>query len=143
MTSETIIIASTYEEVRIADEALRAVLIAAHIPDDIVGCCELALHELLVNLVDHAYNKYTDQSIEITLTLEAGMLIIQTVDFGKSAQLDLDSISMPEPVDLAESGYGMAIIQSLVDNIEYQNIPVTPFGAGQNVWTLRKRVANH
>lgn len=134
MPTQKIVISSSYQDTRIADEALRSALVAVQIPEEIISSCELALHELLINLVDHAYGGDQTQSITVWLGIKSGTLKIQTFDTGKSANLDLDAISMPDPDGLAEGGYGLAIIQSLVDTLEYQRT------GDRNIWTLRKKV---
>lgn len=135
MSTQTLVIPSTYLDVRTADEALRSLLSAAQIPEAVIGSCELALHELLINLVDHAYSGDATQSIRIILSLEVGALVIQTVDTGEPVRINLETISLPDPTELAEGGYGMGLIRSLVDQVEYQTKD------GQNIWTLRKKVS--
>jgi serine/threonine-protein kinase RsbW len=130
-----LLIPSTYLGVRTADETLRDLLTTAGVSEDVTGGCELALHELLTNLVDHAYNGAEDQIITILLSLEHGKLVMQTIDNGSPASVQMDDISMPDPDELAEGGYGLALIQMLIDSVSYQSTQ------GQNTWTLVKNIS--
>ena len=135
MINKKIVIKSTYTEIRIADEGLRSILLEAKFSDELVSGCELALHELLINLVDHAFGGDPDGSIIIEMSVDENVLNIQTFDRGKPAILDFDAISMPDPAGLSVGGYGMAIIQMLVDKLDYQR------SDDQNIWTLMKNLS--
>jgi sigma-B regulation protein RsbU (phosphoserine phosphatase) len=128
----TLVISATYQNVRLVDESLRLMLMNAHILEPVISACELAFHELLTNLVDHAYNGDTTGQISVFLSLEPNRIVMETRDFGIRAELDLANISMPDPLDLAEGGYGMAIIKAQVDEVLYYS------EGGQNVWRLIK-----
>ncbi len=135
MNNRQIVIKSTYPEIRVADENLRSILLETKISDELVSGCELALHELLINLVDHAYRGDPNGSIIIDLSINEDVLNIQTFDSGVPAILDFDAITMPDPTGLAVGGYGMAIIQLLVDKMDYQRT------GDQNKWTLMKKLS--
>ena len=134
MANQKLVIPASYPDIRIADECLRSIMLASKISDEVVSGCELALHELLINLVDHAYCGDSSGQITINLRLEEDVLQIQTFDTGNPVNVDLNNISMPEPETFSEGGYGMALIQMLVDNINYQR------SGNQNIWTLVKRI---
>ncbi len=128
-----ITIQSTYESVRSADEALRALLSQAGVSESLSPACELAVHELLTNLVDHAYTGDPTGKVEVEMTVTEQSLRVQTRDTGIPPNLDLYNISMPNPEDLAEGGYGLAIILTLMDEVSYQT------QNGQNLWHLVKK----
>ena len=128
----TLVIPATYENVGMVDESLRAMLLKAMVPEPTIAICELAFHELLTNLVDHAYQGDARGEIRVFLSVEPARIIMETRDQGKAVALDLTEIRMPDPLELAESGYGLAIIQSQMDVMEYR------IEDGQNVWRLVK-----
>ena len=130
--TNTFTIQSNYEEVQKADEKLRATLTQAQISETIINTCELALHELLTNLVDHAYHQSPDGQITVRLRVDTTSIEMETRDQGEPAHIDLSEISMPDPLDLLEGGYGLAIIQSLMDELQYH------YENGQNIWRLKK-----
>jgi anti-sigma regulatory factor (Ser/Thr protein kinase) len=63
-----------------------------------------------------------------------GQIFIQTEDAGTPANIKMEDVHMPNPEDLAEGGYGMAIIRSLMDDIRYES------AQGKNIWTLVKNL---
>ena len=109
-------------------------LAQANIPEETAGLCELALQELLANLVDHAYEGRPGGQIDVRLACDRERVAIQTEDAGIPAEVDLNDIHMPMPEELAEGGYGMAIIRLLMDEVRYEMVQ------GRNVWTLNKKL---
>ncbi len=133
METESLVIPATYAALRVPAERLRKMLLAARIPEATVGECELALQELLTNLVDHAYNGDDRKMITVHFQLEAESLTIETVDFGRPAQIDLKEVNMPDPASLSEGGYGMALIKALMNTVDYES------RGRKNTWRLVKR----
>ncbi|MFM8321191.1 MAG: ATP-binding protein [Chloroflexota bacterium] len=132
----TIALQADLEQLRGAGQALRALLEQAAAPEDTLGACELAVQELLTNIVNHACHGEASQVIRVELTVEGGpggaALTVRTWDNGTPAELDLDNIAMPDPLALQVGGYGLALMHALVDRLEY-----TRQGA-QNCWVLVK-----
>jgi serine/threonine-protein kinase RsbW len=121
-----------YEQLRIPAEALRNAAARAGVPEVTVGLCELALQELLTNLVDHAYGGNSSNQIGFHAQVGPAKIQMMTEDSGQAVNLDLEAVSMPDPFALQEGGYGMAIIKSLMDEVtcHRQN--------GKNIWVLVK-----
>ena len=134
MKTESIAMHATYKDVRLPSERLRAMLSANHVAEDIINGCEMALHELLTNLVDHAYEGDGSKTITVNIAYQKTSILIETQDTGKPAKVDLNKISMPEPEHLAEGGYGLALIQALMDEVKYKS------NNGKNVWQLVKHI---
>lgn len=134
MQSESINIRSTYKEIRLPSERLRVLLASNQVTEEVINGCELALHELLTNLVDHAYEGNENGNITVNITCDTEFVTIETRDEGKPANIDMAGVTMPDPTELAEGGYGMAIIQMLMDDVKYK------FEDSKNVWRLIKRI---
>ena len=134
MSNEKMTVNANYKDIRIPSEKLRTMLKRANVSEDITGLCELALHELLTNLVDHAYEGVSNGLIEVQLSCTSDSVIMQTQDSGTPANVNLDQVHMPDPADLAEGGYGMAIIRSLMDDVNYGT------SQGKNIWQLIKHL---
>ena len=133
MESQLITISATYKDIRLPTQYLRALLIANHVAKDVIDGCELALHELLANLVDHAYNG-EGGLITVHLACDHAQILIETRDSGAPARVDLHSVAMPEPSAMAEGGYGVAIMQSIMDAVEYGR------ENDENIWKLTKHI---
>lgn len=132
--TETLTVPANFKDIRVACEQLRALMIQNNASPEDVNLCELALQELLTNLVEHAYEDNPSGQITVTFTYQPDQIHITTKDSGNPATVDLNVVAMPEPGELAEGGYGLAIIQSVMDKVEhtYEN--------GQNHWQLIKKL---
>ncbi|HNB41019.1 MAG TPA: ATP-binding protein, partial [Anaerolineales bacterium] len=125
---------ANYEDIRQPCERLRTNLSQSGVSEEIAGLCELALQELLTNLVDHAYEGNLNGQITVRMASKNGQIFLQTEDTGLPARIKMEDVHMPNPEDLAEGGYGMAIIRSLMDDIRYESMQ------GKNIWTLIKNL---
>lgn len=134
MLNDSLTVGATYEEIRQPCERLRGLLNRAGVPDETAGLCELALQELLTNLIDHAYEGHPNGQITVRVDYSPEQITIETEDAGIPARINLDNIHMPDPEELAEGGYGMAIIRALMDEIHYKS------GQDRNTWTLTKKL---
>lgn len=105
--------------------------ILADLPVEIKTGITLAVQELGVNIVRHAYAGEAGE-IQISLEHNADHLRISFVDNAPNAFEVPDSIEAPDPLELPEHGMGMFIIHETFDNVDYQH-----FAAG-NRWTLEK-----
>lgn len=108
---------------------------AGDIPDaeTVAGKLHVALHEVYMNIVEHAYRGALGR-ISVSLTLEEAprRLIIETEDSGAA----FDLAQAPEPnLDAGqERGYGLFLVRELMDEVEYLPAP------GHNVWRLARRL---
>jgi len=89
---------------------------------------ELCVTEAVVNSIKHAYQDEPDHTVGVTFCLLASELVIEVRDSGKSMDLDLlkekrDAALKFDSSDienLPESGRGLAIIQSYMDEVHYK-----------------------
>ena len=132
MNADLTVIAD-FEQLRAPAETLRTLCSQSGVPDGIIGQVELAMQELLTNQVEHALENDPKGTIKIHFEVDTVKITIRSEDAGLEAGFDLASVKMPDPTSLAEGGYGMAIIKSLMDEVTYhrQN--------GINIWRLIKR----
>ena len=95
--------------------------------DDLVGRLELALQELTVNIVEHGY-EFADGTLSLEFGHEnrVGTIVIRDngapFDFDNAKRADL---SVPQV-----NGYGLTIIETLVDHFDYERAENT------NIWTV-------
>lgn len=131
---ESITVQASHKDIRIPCERLRDLLADSGVVPDDINLCELALQELLANLVDHSYKDNPAGLITVTFTYNSNQLLIETQDTGDRADVDLSKVEMPDPADLAEGGYGLAIIQTVMDEVKYT------YEHGRNNWQLIKNL---
>jgi serine/threonine-protein kinase RsbW len=133
MHTDSLTIFATYRMIRVPAKRLREILSSNTISEEFINGCELALQELLTNLVEHAYENDGTKTIHVSFTLESNMLIIQTEDTGMRANINIETVEMPDPTELAEGGYGMALIKMIMDEVNYTT------ENDRNIWQLIKR----
>jgi serine/threonine-protein kinase RsbW len=134
MSNESVTVHSNNRDIRIPCNYLRIHAQRVAVPEEIINMCELALQELLTNLVDHAYSGNPNKLIEVMFSITSEKIIIRTYDTGVPPQINLDAVQMPSPEDLAEGGYGIAIIKSVMDEVNYFT------SNGTNTWELVKNL---
>lgn len=97
---------------------------ARRLSEEEAGRLELALAEVLNNVVEHGYDGAGSGAVEIDLTHEGKSLLCRIEDEGRP----MPDLRLPEgrmhPVaetasDLAEGGWGWAIIRELASDLHY------------------------
>ncbi len=88
---------------------------------------ELAVDEACTNVIRHAYNKNTNEIIDIQIKIDKKKLMIIVSDTGKG--FNPDKVRIP---DLGESiragkrgGLGICLIKTLMDKVDFQMKPGT------------------
>jgi serine/threonine-protein kinase RsbW len=92
-----------------------------------------AVGEAFNNVVLHAYRDSAGE-VEISIHLENDSMEVEMRDHGRS--FDFEAVPKPKLEMLPESGLGIYIIRSLVDEVRYQR-------GSPNVLTMRKRLGAH
>lgn len=95
---------------------------------------QFAAHESCTNIINHAYSGRPEGRIEITLTLdfERQRLEIELEDTGRP--FDWNSYTSPNLTEAQIHGYGIFIMNNLMDNVKYTSL------AGRNRWFLVKNL---
>jgi serine/threonine-protein kinase RsbW len=88
---------------------------AALIEPETLGDLKLALTEACTNSIEHGYRDGEEGSVSIRIELGSGHVAIEVVDEG--AGFD-PALLADLPVEPAEDGKGIAIIQAIVDELE-------------------------
>jgi serine/threonine-protein kinase RsbW len=95
---------------------------------------QLAAHESCTNIINHAYGGNDQGRIEIALTLdfEQPQLEIELHDTG--LPFDWNTYNSPDLSEAQIHGYGLFIMQNLMDKVSYTSLP------GRNRWHLVKNL---
>ncbi len=95
---------------------------------------ELAVHETCINIVGHAYRGSQGRiQISIALWENPGRIIVDLQDTGQS--FDMPDIKPPKVEEYQTNGYGLFLIQELLDQVIYTK------EAGMNHWRLIKNIS--
>lgn len=103
----------------------------ARLPMEVRTSITLALQELGVNIVRHAYAG-EEGTIEVTLDWTDQQLNVVFKDSASNGFEMPDTVKAPDPFDLPEHGMGLFIIQQAFDEVNYEHL------APGNRWTLNK-----
>ena len=97
----------------------------------------LALDEIVTNLIEHAYDDEAEHAIRIRLDLAGGELRVEVEDDGRP----FDPLAAPapelgtEPRERPIGGLGLHFVRRSVDALEHRRV------GGRNLLHLRKRIS--
>ena len=94
---------------------------------------ELALQEVAVNIVKHAYAQ-REGRIQMTLHLEMHPPRLTILLHDTGATFDPTLVPLPKLGELQEHGFGLFLMRQLLDEVEYSH------NASGNVWKLVKTI---
>lgn len=77
----------------------------------------LVVSEACVNVIEHSYAGEPNNPIELTLAIDASSLVLTIRDAG--VKFDLDGYRPPDLSVPHEGGYGVFLIRTLMDEVEY------------------------
>ncbi len=97
----------------------------------------LVLEELLTNIISHGYADEGEHFIQITISLENGMLVVCVKDDGIPFNpVTAEETDIKRPLEEREiGGLGIHLIKQFMDDIVYERV------GNQNILTLKKRIA--
>jgi anti-sigma regulatory factor (Ser/Thr protein kinase) len=105
--------------------------IAAPGRTDLAERLELAVHEVATNIVRHAYGPDQRGWVDVRVAGDGRELVVTLEDSG--AAFDPSRAPRPDPQRPQVGGYGLYLIEQLVDEVEYRR------SAGRNRWRLTCR----
>jgi serine/threonine-protein kinase RsbW len=84
---------------------------------DLIYAVELAVSEACTNVIKHAFTSAAEDKLTITFAIFKKKLIIIVKDQGPG--YDINTIPQPDFDQHPEGGYGIFIIKSMMDEVEY------------------------
>lgn len=130
--SDRLVIDSRFEEIARARAWLAERAYRAGFSHRAVGDLKLALTEAASNVVLHSYDGEPGHQVILSLSVDDEALTLTIRDFGRP--FDASQYQAPDLNELQEGGYGVFLIQSLMDQVHYD----TSSGTGTTL-TLTKR----
>ncbi|MFD4431819.1 ATP-binding protein [Nocardia sp. NPDC058497] len=130
-----VVIGSRLEQIERAHARLTPILHGLWGDDSAVRPIELAVHEAVVNAIEHGGVGNPDATVELTLSIEDDELLIEISDQGPG--FDPDTVPDPRRPDsvLRASGRGVLLIRTAVDSLEAAHSP-----QGRFTLTLRTKL---
>lgn len=96
----------------------------------------IAVVEMVTNVVRHGYRDREAGPVSVELEARDGWVTAQIRDRGQPFD-SRRKATLPDPARLAEGGYGLGIVQTVMDELDYEYAPDTG-----NHFTMRKRIAS-
>ena len=94
---------------------------ASDVDDDFTHEVVSAFGEAFNNIALHGYRDVTPGAIHIEVEWDEDRLVIVVLDTGRT--FDLDSVSLPDLDAMQESGMGVFIMRSCMDEVDYRPGP--------------------
>ena len=134
--NDRLVIDSRTEEIARARDWLTKQAIQAKFSRETIGDLKLALTEAISNVVCHSYDNEPGHQIILSLIVDDEVLTLASRDFGRP--FDVSRYQPPDLNELHEGGYGIFLIQSLMDQVDYD----TSSGAGATLTLVKRRDKN-
>jgi serine/threonine-protein kinase RsbW len=93
----------------------------------------LAVHEACANIIEHAYGERAGR-IQLVVTTDPQEGTIRFDLYDQGTQADFSTLDVLELNEDHLKGYGLFLMQQLMDSIHYS------FDSGTNHWCLLKRI---
>ena len=113
MVGETVDRAQMYLEKNNLDEGL-------------IALCSMVITEAINNIIEHSYSMSVGM-VDLNIHILDRQLVFTFIDSGLPAPKNRfeGSRYMPNPEDLPESGWGLALIETIVDDVNYRRVNET------------------
>lgn len=110
-----------FENVGPIVERVEAWLGEAGVDSVTAAFCMLALSEALNNIVEHSFPDTPDGSATLNVFVSDNRANFQIVDEGVAPPAEMFDCKreMPDPFDLPEGGWGLAVIEAVMDDVTY------------------------
>lgn len=132
---------SALMHVRLVRAALAGILNDLDIVEEDIIMVEIAVSELVNNIIEHAYHRAKDQKIEVSISITGPDLRILVSDSGEPVPIEQLQHALASPLAEADAapdfrcrGRGMEIIRQAVDSVVFER------GRGRNFATMHKRL---
>ena len=120
--------------------ALSALLAGTDLEPHRIATFELAVVEVVTNVIEHAYQYQTDHKVDLSVCFSSRSVVVRVRDYGRPLKTEVverytsDHIEVQDPgdsiADLPVSGWGTSLVANLCDEVRYEQ------GQGANVLTL-------
>ncbi len=108
------------------------------LPDNVLNSVELALEEIVTNVISYGYDDQDEHSITVRLAFQEGMVLAEVEDDGRPFNpLDAPEPKLDQPVeDRPIGGLGIHLVRNLMDALDYRHTQ------GKNLLRMKKRVSD-
>lgn len=106
------------------------------VPSRVLYAVNLALDEVVTNVVRHGFENAKDQEVVARVTAASGEVTTEVSDAGRAFNpLDVPAPNLDAPLsERTLGGLGIHLVRNLMDAVEYRRED------GKNVLTMRKRI---
>ena len=130
---DRLVIDSRLEAVAQAREWVAERARQARLSRETIGDLKLVLTEAVTNVVRHSYDGESGHQIILSWAVDDETLTLTVRDFGRP--FDPGSYQSPDLSELQTGGYGIFLVQSLMDEVRYD----TSSGVGTTLTLVKRR----
>ena len=109
-------------ELQVLTQALHQFLNVHSVPSRAAYAADLAIEELVVNVIRYAYVDADEHLIDVELTIEGDQLVLQIVDDGRPFDPRESPAFNPHAEDYEAGGLGLILVLDLVDTLKYERV---------------------
>ncbi len=120
------------EKIDVASKVLRDLLERHLVDAAIIDECDLALQELLLNIVKYAFGSDEDRRIEIRLGMERRRFFAEVEDDGAPAVAENTPVKVLEKDEPQPGLYDTAKVKKFMDEVQYQ------YRDSKNFWVISR-----
>ena len=116
---------SSTENLSMIRDFVRSIGERAGLSDSEIAKLELAVDEACANVIEHAYGSDSTREVTVKATLDDESVQIEIVDTGRGFDpKQIEAVNLEQLISKRKSGgLGMRLIQSLMDEVQYQIVP--------------------
>ncbi|HUU44836.1 MAG TPA: ATP-binding protein [Acidobacteriota bacterium] len=118
-----LVIPSDPHRIAEADEFLEGTLREHGVPDSLVTDLAIAATELVNNAIIHGNKENLSKTVTLTVTISGDEVEIRVADQGDGFHPNEVPSPLAEENLLKEVGRGIFIVRSLMDEVEYEQVP--------------------
>ena len=123
MKNKIIVVSSRFSEFEFINETIENIKRDWDIPEDAIFNVNIALEEIVSNIINHGYKYDEDYEITIRFSRDQNALRLQVKDYAPP----FNPLDIPEPTDLDKpleerkvGGLGIHLAKKFTDNIAYR-----------------------
>ena len=129
-------LANRLEEIGRLAEAVEAFGAARQLPDAVIFAFNLALDEVVTNIISYAFPDVQEHPIDVRLSLAGDVMQAEIIDAGRPFNpIDVPAPDLDAPVEERRiGGLGIHLVREMMDTLEYAR------EGDRNILRLSKRV---
>jgi anti-sigma regulatory factor (Ser/Thr protein kinase) len=123
-------------EIARVSQSFKHLATSQNLPVKVINAIDLALDELLNNIISYGYEDHNEHEISIELKLSKNQIVLSIIDDGKEFNpLDIHSADTKSSLqERSIGGLGIHLVKNVIDEIDYK------YENNKNYLTMKKDI---